>query len=412
MMQSEKKRFLFLQGVASPFFNTLGRALVTKGHDVYKINFCGGDKVYWNSLPSWDFQGTQGEWPAYVEEKILSNNIDTILLFGDKRLIHKVAIEKAHKHNIDIYVFEEGYIRPNWFTLEKDGVNAHSSLGKKPEWYRSVASSISELPTEQEVGPSLRTRALHDMAYHLANFIYAWKFPGYITHRPYKSHIEYFGWAKRFPFLPMRDREAENIILNLLNNHTPYFVFPMQLDADAQIREHSPYSGMVEALDEIITSFAKFADTKQELVIKNHPLDTGLINYRQQIDLLCKSLKIERRVHYIDGGHLPTLLQHTQGTVTINSTVGLSAIFHKSPTITLGNAIYDMPGMTFQGNLNDFWRAPMKPDQELFHDFRRVVVFLTQINGGFYTERGIQLAIPHCIHRLTTNSSYDEIDTD
>ena len=84
--------------------------------------------------------------------------------------------------------------------------------------------------------------------------------------------------------------------------------------------------------------------------------------------------------------NLPTLLTHARGVVVINSTVGLSALHHQTPTITLGKAIYDMPGLTFQGDLRHFWTEAQQqiPDLELYWKFRNHVVDQTQLNGSFY----------------------------
>ena len=64
------KSFLFLQGVASPFFDRLGKALIESGHDVYKINFCGGDHFYWNNASAWDFPGPKEALEAFIQKKV------------------------------------------------------------------------------------------------------------------------------------------------------------------------------------------------------------------------------------------------------------------------------------------------------------------------------------------------------
>ncbi|KAK0357684.1 hypothetical protein LTR94_038459, partial [Friedmanniomyces endolithicus] len=61
----------------------------------------------------------------------------------------------------------------------------------------------------------------------------------------------------------------------------PYFLFPLQLDSDAQIRLHSPFAGIAEALNLIIASFARHAPADTRLVIKEHPLDNGVRDWEQ-----------------------------------------------------------------------------------------------------------------------------------
>jgi capsular polysaccharide export protein len=70
--------------------------------------------------------------------------------------------------------------------------------------------------------------------------------------------------------------------------------------------------------------------------------------------------------------------------VVINSTVGLSAIHHGVPLKNLGEAIYDMPGLTFQGELSEFWNQAKNPIQNLYESFYNQVIRNTQINGSFY----------------------------
>jgi capsular polysaccharide export protein len=93
------------------------------------------------------------------------------------------------------------------------------------------------------------------------------------------------------------------------------------------------------------------------------------------------------------------------GVVCVNSTAGLAAIEFGTPTITLGRAIYDMPGLTHQGDLDGFWTAPQVPDAELYLAFRHVVIAETQINGAYATAKGRHLAVPEIARRLLAPES-------
>jgi capsular polysaccharide export protein len=297
-------------------------------------------------------------------------------------------------------VFEEGYLRPHWFTLERDGVNANSRLPRDPVWYRTAAASLPQSTNIEPTHPSLAVRARHDMAYHLANLANPLTFAGYQTHRPYTALREYLGWARRLAPLPWHRRRDARAIADLLESHRRYFLVPLQLNADTQITCHSPYRDMLEVLDVTLASFVRHAPDDAWLVIKNHPLDTGLRHYRRHLAHMAVTLGIADRLLYLETGHLPTLLDHTAGVVTVNSTVGISALLHDAPTIALGEAIYDLAGLTFQGGLDAFWKAATAPEQALFEAFRRVVIHCTQINGDLYTDQGIAMAMAACIQRL------------
>ncbi|SUW53301.1 capsular polysaccharide export protein, LipB/KpsS family [Bordetella holmesii] len=137
------------------------------------------------------------------------------------------------------------------------------------------------------------------------------------------------------------------------------------------------------------------------LVIKNHPLDPGFVDYRAYTRRLAVEYGLQDRVHYLESGHLPTLLSHATGVVTINSTVGGSSLAHGCPTIALAPAIYSLPGLTFQHGLDCFWTEYSVPEDALFHAFRNVVIHATQINGGFYCQRGIDMAVENALPRLS-----------
>ena len=109
---------------------------------------------------------------------------------------------------------------------------------------------------------------------------------------------------------------------------------------------------------------------------------------------LCKDYKVDaNRVIYFENGHLPTLLKNASGTVVINSTVGLSALVHQCPTITLGTAIYNIPGLTNQCNLDFFWNNLEKPNIDLYIKLEKFLMENNQINGNFYTKKGISMSI-------------------
>ncbi|KAF1029033.1 MAG: hypothetical protein GAK40_00675 [Burkholderia plantarii] len=84
----------------------------------------------------------------------------------------------------------------------------------------------------------------------------------------------------------------------------------------------------------------------------------------------------------------------------VNSTVGLSALHHGRPLIALGEAIYNIRGLTWQGTLDDFWVNGVTPDMDLYQAFLSYVMHHTQINGDFYTRTGIAMAVAGAVERL------------
>jgi len=247
------------------------------------------------------------------------------------------------------------------------------------------------------------------MAYHLANTVNPWWYRGYRTHRPHSAVREYAGWVRRFSRFPLRRRHDARLIRRLLASGRRYFLLPLQLNSDAQIRRHSPFDGMPAVIETVLRSFATSAPGDAHLIVKNHPLDTGMIDYGRLIARLTRELDIFGRVHFVETGHLPTLLDHARGVVTVNSTSGLSALIRRRPTLALGDAIYDLPGLTDQGGLGGFWMEPTAPDPSLCDAFRNTVIHLTQVNGSFYTAEGIRLALSGSRRLLQVRSPLDEL---
>jgi capsular polysaccharide export protein len=89
----------------------------------------------------------------------------------------------------------------------------------------------------------------------------------------------------------------------------------------------------------------------------------------------------------------------------VNSTAGGLALDLGCPTVCLSDPIYNLPGLTFQGTLDDFWLNPLLPDTTLLRCFRNTVIHATQINGGFYCDAGITLAVNHSAPVLTAEQS-------
>jgi capsular polysaccharide export protein len=122
-------------------------------------------------------------------------------------------------------------------------------------------------------------------------------------------------------------------------SRAPYFLFPLQLDSDSQVRRYSPYSGMKEAVACVLTSFAQGAPAKTRLVVRNHPLDNGLIDYAGFIDSFATACGIRERVHFIEGGKARQMMDRSLGVVTLNSTMGISALRRGRPVYCVGTSI-------------------------------------------------------------------------
>lgn len=400
-----KRSYLFLQGCTSPFFTRLGDLLRSRGHRVWRINFNAGDAAYWGQRPAWRFRGTVAELPGFLQGKVQESGCTDIIMLGDTRPIHRPVPELAKRLGIRVHVFEEGYFRPGWLTLERDGINGNSRLPREAAWYRRVGPRIPDPGPVEQVHNPLRLLALHEALYHLPNLANPLWYPGYRTHRPHVSAIEFLGWGRRFSTLYYHEKRDHQTIMDLVARDATFFVLPLQLDSDSQIRTHSPFDGMGQVLETVVSSYARHAPGQSQLVIKNHPLDTGFVNYRRIIREMESRFDLKGRLIYLETGHLPTLLGQACGVVTVNSTVGTSALHHHCATKVLAKAVFDMEGLTFQGPLDDFWCRGDPADPQLLAFFRKAVIHLAQVNGGFYSRRGIELGIANSLRFLEADRS-------
>lgn len=367
-----------------------------------------GDVVY-GSGSRVHFSGAQDQLEDFYFQLMRDERITDLVLFGDQRPVHQPAIKMARMRGVQVHVFEEGYFRPYWVTLERDGVNNQSRLPRDPRWYMDVGKHIPHYKNGNGFKLSFAQRALHDVLYHASGALNPVCFPRYQTHSRYNAAVEYAGYLRQtLRLIKARAHDAETVY-QIASERQPTFLLPLQLDSDAQIREHSPFSCMREVLHNVLRSFSLHAPSNTRLVIKNHPLTPGLVNYQKVTRQIAAHYAVTDRVDFLESGCMPTLLSHVAGVITVNSTVGGSALLHGCPTLTLSDPIYAMPGLTHQSSLDDFWSAPQTPDATLFRRFRNTVIHTTQVNGGFYTPCGIEMAVNNSLEVLMARTSRIEL---
>lgn len=381
------RRILMLQGPVGPFFARFATDLTLVGATVFKVNFNGGDCLFSRSKSFsrvFSFTATPASWPDYFNDLLDRLNIDTVFLFGDCRPLHVIAIGIIHQRGIHLGVFEEGYLRPDYITLEHDGVNNNSSLPSDPKFYlnqpRHPAKNVKPL------GSTYGQAAKWGMMYFAAASL------GQLRFRHYQHHRR-LGFSDGPSWLLSFWRKAyyrffeRNVLPVLISDKSKkFFLVTLQTRGDAQMSVHSDFESVNQFIDHVITSFVKHADCDHLLVFKHHPLDRGYSDYADQIKRLTRSYHLEGRCHYIHDQHLPLLLKHSAGVVVVNSTAGLSAVGEGIPVKVCGESIYDIQGLTFQGSLDDFWKHAHSaiPNPKLFQAFRSYLIAHTQHQGSYY----------------------------
>ena len=382
------KNVLLLQGPLGPFFKHLADWLSESGATVHKINFNGGDVLFYPS--GIRYRGVMEEIPQFIQSFCLEQGIDTIMLFGDCRPVHADIYALACQHGWDLRVFEEGYLRPDYVTCERYGVNGYSSIPRSRQFYLDLPAA----PQPPEFPPLKRTYShmvVWAILYYTAAQLLKPMFPHYRHHRPL-TLLEAIPWIRslvrkyRYSFM---ERGKQKWLAQSMTKK--YFLVPLQVWNDTQVNVHSRYQSIAQFILETMQSFAAHAPQSTLLVIKHHPMDRAYTDYSQIIEQYAVSMGIKDRVLYIHDQHLPTLLSAALGVIVINSTTGFSAIMRGIPVKVCGEAFYDFDNLTFRGGLDDFWSAAgnINIDTHMYAMVKAYLESTNQLHGSFYLGKSV-----------------------
>ncbi|MES2999060.1 MAG: capsular biosynthesis protein [Pseudomonadota bacterium] len=323
------------------------------------------------------------DWPAFFHRLVSDFQVDCVVLFGQTRLYHRKALEVAHDLGIAAVVLEEGYFRPGFATMELGGVNGYSSTMESFVWDGEAAPAIS---------PHISSRHFQKMAWHAARHYTELRrrraaFPNYVHHRIDDPFHYAVYWVRSWLRKLLRSGPDKRMQDWLLTAQSKYYFVPLQLDGDSQLVFHSTFGQNPEFIAQVITSFARNAPADALLVFKQHPHSRGGPGHAEIVRACAKSLGVGKRVHHLVEGDTPVLAEHSAGVVVINSTVGLQALERGAPLMVMGTALYDQPGLAFQGPLDDFWRAGRSPERASTDAFLLQLKNLTQVPASLYATK-------------------------
>lgn len=369
---------LLLMGPIGLFFSRFYRYLSECGIPVVKVAFPLREFGFPREVCV-PFSADMSEWRPFLRALLADYGICHVFMYGDFIIPHRIAIEEANRVGVEAWVFELGYVRPNYVTLERNHVNSRSNLNQSAEYYRALPL-VKRLPVCQ-LEPGLRWRK-------------AWKLPTFIQHSLVHYRIiegehklqptPLFLWFQlRGSWRYWTYRFQERHIKKKLLENLSYFLAILQVSSDSQIQLGSVYRGMHDFIEAIICSFATNAHPSDHLAFKHHPRDRGYNNYSDLIALFANRYGVVGRVHYFHDGPLSRFLRSCRGLITVNSTVGLQALYHAVPTKAMGDTFYNLPGLTDQQPLRDFWHSPLPSDRSLFYRFYSHLITTTQVNGNF-----------------------------
>lgn len=393
--------FLFLQGMPSPFFSEVAEGLSRLGHRCTGVVLCPGDAVFWRSQSTLRFRGRASDWPAYIQKVMTGLQVTDLVLLGERRRYHEQAVTIARKLGVRVSVTDFGYLRPDWITLERNGMSGDSLFPRDPDAIRAIACSATVPDLRPRFHDSLARMSVNDVVYSFANVLFAWTYPHYRSSYNRPHPLVYFP-ARGLQMLRARHhaRVAERRLSQLKGSGVRYFVFPLQLEHDFQITAYSPFAGIGDAIAVVLESFARCASNQTRLVIKVHPADPGLTNWEKLTSRIARAHGISDRIVFLPGGNLDDVIEGCDGMVTVNSTSGIQALKQTKPVVALGKAVYDVVGLTQQDGIDSFWRNPTTPDAGLVGDFVTALTATVQIRGAFFNEQGRACAVSAAVRRL------------
>jgi capsular polysaccharide export protein len=454
----KNRRILIVSAPFGPFSRVLAGELEAGGAWVRRMLFNIGDVVYWRRDGGLTFDGDVGDWPAHLADLVVTHGLTDLILFGEGGPYNQAVLSRAEALKalaaeavaraqaasdrvasvsalepsraqaasdrvasvsalepsraqaasdrvasvsaLRIWVLENGYFRPDWVTVEQDGVNARSSLARHRAAYDPP---IPEIVPARPVGRALPHHVANISLYHFLQFLVRpFVFRRYAQPYTAPAWLQCAGHIRRY-FGLMLARRSENEV-RVIRARGPFFLACLQREGDAQLLRYSTYADNTAFLAEVMTSFARHAPAEARLVVKNHPLDPGLVDLRRITRVLAMDRGLTGRVDFIDGGNLAQLCRASNGMVVNNSSAALSALGFKTPVKVMGQAFFDIEGLTHQDPLDTFWTRQTPPDTDLFTRFRAHVIARTQVNGNYHEPRALKPTAKAIAKRIETTT--------
>ncbi len=393
--------FLFIGAPFGPFFRRLAREIEAAGGQALRTVTEGGEYLETPAHCRIIYRRGDGDWKRFVRGVMRRKKVDAVITFNDTLPRNRDALEVAEEFGLHSFVLENGYLRPHWITLERDGVNGFSRLPRDPDVYLEARQAAPAQSDDRQFPAGLRPHVIHAIAHFVAAIAFkpALGFDArYYGDSVYRQGLGYVGeylWR-----LTHDESDALARAKTFANSGRKVFLALLQKPGDAQLVVHSRHGGNAGFVDELIASFAADAPAEAILVIKQHPLDYGVERTPARVAALIERHGLAERVIFLRKTSIDKIMAIAHAVVTINSTAGLAAIIEEKPVLCVGQAFYNIPGLTSAGPLSRFWRDATPPSRELVRGFVAFLKSTSQFNGGFHTPEGREILAPLLAQRL------------
>ncbi|MAK91691.1 MAG: hypothetical protein CMI13_10705 [Oleibacter sp.] len=120
-----------------------------------------------------------------------------------------------------------------------------------------------------------------------------------------------------------------------------YVFIPFQVNTDSQIVLFSPWiQNMKVLVQTLMDIYSAAGSSMPDIVLKTHP------SCDQKYSAVEALLTNHPKIHFAHNLSTQDLIFHADAVATINSSVGLEALLMQKKVIVMGQAFYDIPGIT------------------------------------------------------------------
>lgn len=220
---------------------------------------------------------------AYYQ--LLKKHPTTIMgLWNGKKFPEMIATQVAKNLNVQTFYFENGLF-PNTTVIDTQGVNATNSVPREISFYKNY-NDLTPLPQEL------------------------------IQRKTLGKRIE-----------------------NAIELPQNYIFIPFQTNFDTQVVYHGRWIKNMEQLFNIMNNLSQ--TLKMNFILKEHPSE-------RQMDYthLHEQAKQNPYLNFANAINTQELIQKSSAIITINSSVGLESLLFNKKVIVLGEAFYDIAGIT------------------------------------------------------------------
>lgn len=392
---------LLLQGPVGGFFTSLAKDLSARGFSVARVTFNLGDHLFAGNEECLPFAAPLDALANWLETVIRTRGVKRVVLFGDARPVHRIAIDVCRALDIPVWCLEEGYIRPGYITVERGGNNARSPLARAPKTPETGPWKKEPITAEREL-PRLVLLAI---AQHCAARIGC--LAGFGTmHRPRPLIGEAIKWLRNAARFFVKRRANRAVAEALCTEHSKqFYLVALQVHDDMQLQHYGRGWTMRDVIETTMRSFAANAPQDTKLVFKVHPLDRGHQPYARWVSRESARFGLSSRVQLIETGPLAMLPRHARAMLTVNSTAGISGLHHNCPVLALGDAFYIGRGLAEAGRtisaIDTFWTNATPPDAKVWTEFRERIMRDALVPGSYYAANTRKATVSAVARRIS-----------